>query len=225
MSPAALIESFVLGMAVMSSPCVLPLYPGYLAYLASRQEIVESRVGRYLLGVCVLGGVLAMMVALGLLLALLSISIGKALAYLIPGSSLLLLVLGGLLLLNINPLKRAPQLRSPVLRSPYGNAFIYGLFYGPVALPCSGPLVVSIFAIALTLGDALSKLATFLAFGMGFGLPLLLLSLLSGATQRWITRQLALHAPLINRVGGLLLIVIGLANLYTNQELLLAFWG
>jgi len=50
------------------------------------------------------------------------------------------------------------------------------------------------------------RLSTFLWFGLGFGPPLLVLSLLSGATQRWITRLFARHARVINLVGGLLLV-------------------
>ena len=65
-------------------------------------------------------------------------------------------------------------------------------------------LVVGIFAFSLTASESLSQLAIFLWFGVGFGLPLLALSFLSGANQRWITRQFAIHARWINAVGGML---------------------
>jgi len=55
---------------------------------------------------------------------------------------------------------------------------------------------------------------------MGFGIPLLLLSFLSGAAQRWITRQFALRARLINVVSGLLLLGVGIYDLYINWSLL-----
>ena len=72
---------------------------------------------------------------------------------------------------------------------------------------------------------ALSKLGVFLWFGLGFGLPLLALSFLSGAAQRWITRQFALHSRLINAIGGLLLVEIGLYDLWSNWELIRIFLG
>ena len=51
------------------SPCILPLYPGYLAYLSgSQQNSGSSTYGRYFLGFFVLAGVLTMMLALGLLI-------------------------------------------------------------------------------------------------------------------------------------------------------------
>jgi cytochrome c-type biogenesis protein len=80
--------------------------------------------------------------------------------------------------------------------------------------------VVSIFALSFTAVEALSKLNLFFWFGMGFGIPLLLLSFLSGAAQRWITRQFAMRARLINVVSGLLLLGVGAYDLYVNWSLL-----
>jgi len=161
--------------------------------------------------------------ALGLFIALISVSVGQALAVAIPLADLLIIGLGVLLLLNRNPFKRLPQIQVPILSNPYANAFVYGLLYGPIALPCSGPLVVGIFALSLTAGEALGKLNVFLWFGLGFGLPLLLLSFLSGAAQRWITRQFAVHARKINIAAGVLLVGIGIYDLWSNWELIQAF--
>ena len=172
-----------------------------------------------------LAGVLVMMLVLGLVIALLSVSVGRALSLVIPLADLLIISLGVLLLLDKNPFKRLPQVQAPVLRNPNANAFFYGTLYGPIALPCSGPLIVGIFAISLTAGEAFSKLGVFFWFGLGFGLPLLALSLISGAYQRSITRWLAQHARLVNRIGGTLLVGIGLYDLWVNWELLQVFIG
>jgi len=203
-----------------TSPCVLPLYPGFLAYISGGQAGLQNKTSRYFLGFFVLAGVLTMMLALGGIIALLSVSIGKALSIVIPIADLIIILFGILLLLNINPFKSLPQVQVPVLSHPFVNAFIYGLLYGPIALPCSGPLVVSIFALSLTAVEALSKLNIFFWFGMGFGIPLLLLSFLSGAAQRWITRQFAMRARLINLVSGILLLSVGIYDLSINWRLI-----
>ncbi|MCB0163789.1 MAG: hypothetical protein KDI79_06160 [Anaerolineae bacterium] len=222
----AIFTSISLGLLATTSPCVLPLYPGYLAYLSGGQAALDNRqYGRYFLGFFVLAGVLAMMLGLGLIIALLSLSIGRALSILIPLADLLIISLGVMLLLNYNPFKQLPQMQVPGLSNPYLNAFTYGLLYGPIALPCSGPLVVGIFAYSLSAGQALSQLSIFLWFGVGFGLPLLALSFLSGASQRWITRQFAVHARIVNLIGGLLLVGIGLYDLWANWEVIALFWG
>lgn len=214
-----ILTSLCLGLLASFSPCIIPLYPGYLAYL-SGASTDHLRKGRHFLGFFVLAGVLTMMLILGLLIALLSISVGQALSVIIPIADLLLITLGILLLLDKNPFKALPQIKIPVLQNPYFNAFVYGLLYGPIALPCSGPLVVSIFAISLTAAETFSRLNVFLWFGLGFGLPLLALSLISGSLQRTITRWLATHSRLINIIGGVLLIGIGVYDFIVNLDLI-----
>ena len=214
-----MLTSIGLGLLASFSPCVLPLYPGYLAYLSGTHDNAKGK-ARYFLGFFVLAGVLLMMLALGLVIALLSISIGRALSIIIPLANLLLITLGVLLLFDKNPFKTIPQVKIPLLQNPFLNAFIYGLLYGPIALPCSGPLVVGIFAISLTAGEAFRQLSVFFWFGVGFGLPLLILSLISGALQRNITLWLARHSRLVNLVGGVLLIGIAIYDMWVNWELI-----
>ena len=164
------IPSILLGLLTTTSPCILPLYPGFLAYLSGQSELGLGR-QRYYLGLFVLAGVLTMMLALGGLIALLAVPIGSVLVYVIPIADLIILLLGIMLLLDRNPFKTLPQIQLPVLKHAYLNAYAYGLLYGPIAIPCSGPLVVSIFALSLTTGEAASKLWVFLWFGIGLGLP------------------------------------------------------
>jgi cytochrome c-type biogenesis protein len=214
------LTSLLLGMLTTTSPCILPLYPGFLAYLSAQGELGRRK---YLLGLFVLLGVLSMMVALGGLIALLAIPVGRMLVYLLPLADLLILLLGILLLLNRNPFAAIPQIQVPVLRHPYANATVYGLLYGPIALPCSGPMVVSIFALSLTAGEAARQLWTFFWFGLGLGVPLLILSFLSAALQRQLTALFARHRRIVNAVGGLLLVGVAAYDLSQNWGLLKLF--
>jgi cytochrome c-type biogenesis protein len=216
--------SFSLGLLATASPCVLPLYPGFLAYLSAQTDSAPGR-SRYLLGLFVLAGVLTMMLALGAVIALLSVSIGRALAVIIPLADGVILLFGVLLLLDRNPFKSLRTVRFRSLRNPHANAYTYGLLYGPVALPCSGPLVVAIFALSLTVGEAAGKMWVFLWFGLGFGVPLLALSLISGVLQRSLTLLFARHSRIINVVGGLLLIGVATFDLWQNWEMLSLYYS
>jgi cytochrome c-type biogenesis protein len=218
------LTSFTFGLLATASPCVLPMYPGFLAYLSGQVGAGQGRI-RYLLGAFVLAGVLTAMLALGALIALLSVSIGRVLAIVIPAAIVAIASLGILLLLDRNPFYRLPQIQVPLLRRPSLNAYAYGLLYGPIAMPCSGPLVVAIFVYSVTLGDTLGPLWAFLWFGLGFGVPLLAISLLSGAVQRDLTRWFARHRRVINLAGGLLLIAIAAYALADNWEMLQLYYG
>jgi cytochrome c-type biogenesis protein len=216
--------SLLLGLLATTSPCILPLYPGFLAYLSGQ---AGSRMGRqrYFLGLFVLVGVLTMVLALGGLMAALAVPISSTMAFVVPLADFVILLLGILLLLDRNPFKMIPQIRIPVLRHPFLNAYTYGLLYGPITLPCSGPLVVGIFALSLTVAEAFSKLWVFLWFGLGLGVPLLILSLLSGALQRQLTTLFARHSRLINMIGGLVLVGVAIYDIAQNWQMLQLFYS
>lgn len=212
--------SVLLGLLATTSPCILPLYPGFLAYLSGQADLGRKK---YFLGLFVLAGILTMMLALGGVIALLALPVGRVLVYVLPIADLLILGLGILLLFDKNPFKRLPQLQSPALRHPFGNAYVYGLLYGPIALPCSGPMVVSIFALSFTVGEAFNQFWAFLWFGVGMGLPLLVLSFLSATFQRQLTLFFAHHSRAVNVVGGLLLVGIAIYDLAQNWASLQLF--
>lgn len=219
-----IVTSLTIGLLATTSPCVFPLYPGYLAYLSGGHEKLQEGKGRFFLGFLVLAGVLTMMLTIGLVIAWLAVPIGRALSVLVPLADGLIFLLGVLLLFNINPFRSLPVVRVPALQNPYFNAYVYGLLYGPIALPCAGPLVVSVFALSLTAGELLGRLGTFIGFGLGFGMPLLLLSFLAGSQQRWITRQFARHGKWINRIGGVILIAIAVVDFTVNWDLIRTAW-
>jgi cytochrome c-type biogenesis protein len=217
------ITSFGFGLLATTSPCLLPLYPGFLAYLSGQAGSESGRL-RYFLGVFVLAGVLTAMLILGAVIAALSVSIGRVLAILVPVAIVVILLLGILMLLDHNPFYRLPQIKVPLLRRRALNAYVYGLLYGPIAMPCSGPLVVAVFVYSFTIAEAAGKLWVFLWFGLGFGAPLLAISLLSGALQRDLTRWFARHSRAINVVGGLLLIAIAVYDLVENWSMLTLYY-
>ncbi len=204
-----------IGLLATTSPCVLPLYPGFLAYLSGRSG-PTSGATRRLLGFAVLAGVLTMMLALGAVIAALSISIGRALTVLLPIADGAILLMGLALLAGRNPFKRLPGIRIGGTRRPLVEAYIYGLLYGPIALPCCGPLVVAIFAVSVTVGEAWAGLWVFLWFGLGLGLPLLVLSLLSDPLQRRLPGLTPRPGRAIERIGGLLLIGVAVYDLAQN---------
>lgn len=222
----SILTSIGIGLLATTSPCVFPMYPGYLAYIsASREDSDKLSITKYFLGFFVLLGVLTMMLFLGAVIAALSVSIGSALSIVVPLADLILIVLGVLLIADRNPFKSIPQIQVPAFKHPFANAFIYGLLYGPIALPCSGPLVVSIFAISLQSSAFLDRLGTFLWFGLGFGLPLLVLSFLGGALARPITRFFARHSRWVNLVSGLIILGLGVYDLFINWDFITTALG
>ena len=217
-------SAFSIGLLATLSPCALPLYPGFLAYLAAGGSRRPGGVARWL-GLFVLAGVLTMMLALGALIAALSVAVGQVLVFLTPLADLAVIALGIALLLGRNPFARLPTLSAGAGRSPAGSAYVYGLLYGPIALPCSGALLVSIFTLSLSVGSFAEKLLFFLAFGLGFGVPLLAISLLAEGRQRALMDAFTRHYAVVSRVAGIILIAVGAWDLSVNLPTVLLYLG
>jgi cytochrome c-type biogenesis protein len=213
-----LVAVFAAGLASAASPCLLPLYPGFLAYLSANAGSLAGRRATGLLGLLVLAGLLTTMVLLGTVLVVVSVPIGRVASLLVPIVDGLLLALGILLLAGRNPFNRLPGLQVPLVRNPYGQAYVYGIMLGPIALPCAGPFLAALLAVSVGLGDAVLRMGTFVVFGLGFGLPLVVLSLLAGARQRSIVGWVTAHHRPIEVIAGFILIAVALWDLRENWD-------
>ena len=127
-------------------------------------------------------------------------------------------MLGLLLLAGRNPFNRLPGMQVPLVSNPYAQAWIYGVMLGPIALPCAGPFLAALLAVSVGFGDAVARLGTFVVFGLGFGLPLVLLSLLAGTQQRAIVRFVLDRHRAIELLSGAILIAVALYDLRENWD-------
>ncbi len=213
-----LVAVFAAGLASAASPCLLPLYPGFLAYLSANAGSLAGRRATGLLGLLVLAGLLTTMIVLGAILVVVSVPIGRVASLLVPIVDAFLIILGVLLIAGRNPFNRLPGLGVPIVRNPFGQAFVYGLMLGPIALPCAGPFLAAMLAVSVGFGDVVLRLGTFVVFGLGFGLPLVALSLLAGARQRSIVRFVMSHHRAIEVVSGVVLIAVALWDVRENWD-------
>ncbi len=209
---------FLAGLASAASPCLLPLYPGFLAYLSANAGALSGRRAAGLLGLLVLAGLLTTMVLIGALLFVVAIPVGRVASYLVPIVDGLLIVIGVLLLSGRNPFNRLPGMQVPLVSNPYGQAYVYGIMLGPIALPCAGPFLAALLAVSVGAGDAILRMGTFVVFGLGFGLPLVLLSLLAGTRQRAIVRFVLDRHRAIEVISGVVLIAVALYDLRENWD-------
>ena len=211
-----LFQAFILGnSAILTNVCILPLYPGLIAFMAGNADNERAQKATRWMGVLVLLGVLTLMVAIGGLLFYFQQSFGEILPILLPIIYGVVIVLGLLMIFGRNPFKGLSQFDAPVLNNPYVNAYTYGLLLGPMTLPCAGPLVVSAFLLGAGSASALtSSLLYFFAFGLGFGWPLVLLPFIAMPLQRQFTGWMARNTQALTRFSGALLAIIGVFGIY-----------
>ncbi|MBW7886177.1 MAG: hypothetical protein H3C34_26830 [Caldilineaceae bacterium] len=207
-----LLQAFILGnAAILTNVCILPLYPGMVAFLAGTASNGAVTRAAAWLGWMVLAGILTLMLALGALLFLLQQSFGTVLPVILPIIYAVVIVMGVFMALGRNPFRQLATAQTPIARNPLLTAYLYGILLGPMTLPCAGPLVVSAFLLgAGSAGQLLSSLTYFLAFGFGFGWPLVLIPMLAHPFQQQITRWTTRYYGVLTRASGVLLIAIGL---------------
>lgn len=202
--------SFLTGLLTpLGSVCVLPLYPGYLAFLAGTYGRDGRRFSPLFLGCTVAAGAVAGMLLSGLLvIGIFQVSLSSVLGVLAPVLYLLLLFAGVLLLAGFDPGRYLPAFSAPTARSAVIAAFLFGAFFGLLALPCNpGPLLL-LFAVSIGTPDLPANLGHFFFFGVGMATPLLLISALSSDKNRLLLLFLNRRHRLLNRLVGLFMIAV-----------------
>ncbi len=213
MDPLELLLSFGLGFAANLNPCVLPLYPGFLAYLSSGPGIENKNRLIRISGLIVLAGVMSFMALAGFVTASLGLSINSFVSVASPVAFAVLVILGLLMLTGKDIGRFFPKPKTRIMKNPYYSAFVFGFMYGPVVIPCNAPLVFAVFAYSVGVAGFIGKFLPFVAFGLGLGAPLVALSFMSAVKGAWLIKNFVEHRKVINRVAGMVLVVLGLYEL------------
>ena len=211
-------QAFLLGNgAILGNVCVLPLYPGFIAFLGGTARSDHAERSRPFLGLAVFSGMMSVMLALGWVLFELNQTFSSIFTWFLPVVFATVIVLGIMMLVGKNPFARMASLQAPVVRSPLVTAFLYGMVLGPMTLPCTGPLILSTFVLGIgDLGSLMEGILYFVTFGLGFGWPLVALPFLATPVQRHITRWLARHYAIVGPLSGALLIVVAVFGFWAD---------
>jgi cytochrome c-type biogenesis protein len=202
--------SFLAGIyASAGSPCVLVMYPGYLSFLAGRSDERSHLPWPLIFGFAVAGGVITGMLACGSLFILVLAVAGPAGRTAITfGSYILLIILALLLILGIDYSRGVKPVPLPRSGHPFFAAFLLGLGFGIIILPCNAAPVAVLFTLASSASGFTTGLGSFLAFGLGITFPLLLLAAFSQARSRQVLGFLAGHRRAIQLAAGLVMLII-----------------
>ncbi|MEP6599245.1 MAG: cytochrome c biogenesis protein CcdA [Actinomycetota bacterium] len=199
----------LVGLIGFLSPCVLPLVPGYLSYVAGLSGADETHSQRRMVAGAVLFvlGFTVIFVAEGLLFGSLGAAIRGHTLTIERVAGVITIVMGLVFLGRIPFLQR--EIKVHVLpRAGLAGAPLLGVAFGAAWGPCLTPTLSAVYTLAFTEATA-GRGAFLMAFYcLGLGIPFVLVALgvgwMSGALD-FVRR----HARVVSQVGGALLIVMG----------------
>lgn len=200
------------GVVSFASPCVLPLVPGYVGFVGGSlgAQSGTARRGRVLAGVGLFVlGFAVVFVAFGAVAG----GLGAWLArWQDPVSRVLgvVVVVLGLAFAGLVPFLQNERKVHVAPRAGLWGAPVLGLTFGLGWTPCIGPTLAAILTLSLGGGSAGRGALLAAVFCLGLGLPFLLVAL-GLERSRHVTHWLTRHRVGVLRVGGGLLVVLGLA--------------
>jgi cytochrome c-type biogenesis protein len=204
--------SFLAGVFTpLGAVCVLPLYPGFIAHLAGQLPGNPSRRTILLLGCLVAVGMVGSMLLTGFVfISILQFSLSDAIRILSPIAFILLVGISIFLIAGKDPGKYVPSNCLPEIRSPILTAFVFGFFFGILALPCNpGPIIV-LFALSVNSFSFMINLVNFILFGIGMALPLIFFSVITASRSDQVIHFFTENRRIIQRIAGILMLVIAL---------------
>jgi cytochrome c-type biogenesis protein len=204
---AALPIALFAGLLSFISPCVLPLVPGYVAYATG----FATNKGRVLLG--------STLFVLGFTFVFASygLAFGGLGSQIAAHEDLITRVLGvitiamGLIFLGVFPF--TPTLQ-PKISTTGGiaGAPLLGILFGIGWTPCIGPALATVQTLAFTEASALRGAVLSIGYSIGLGIPFILSGLYLDRSKR-IRTFIVQRGALVSRIGGALLIAIGILQL------------
>ena len=227
MTNVPIVIAFIAGIVSFLSPCILPIIPGFLAYLAgeSSSATKPSRLSIFL-------NSFFFVLGFSIIFALLGVLLNGALSYAAYAIQSWLAYVGGAIViffgLYLMGFFRIPFFESDhkmnfgkKFHSRYLTSLLFGFAFAAGWTPCVGPVLGGILGIAASApGEAFYLL---LAYAIGLGIPFLVVGLFVAQASNFINKYIT-TIKYINPIFGAILVILGVL-VFTQDLPLIANFG
>lgn len=232
----ALPVALIAGAISFASPCVLPLIPGYVGYLGGMTAAVQptgrvaatTRAGsqrgqrQLLTGVLLfVGGFSAVFLLLGVVFGWLGVALAPWMSMIARVLGVVVIIMGLAFLGAIPFLQHDRRLRTSPRGGMWG-ALVLGVVFGIGWAPCIGPTLSAVLLLSLDGANPVRGGILATVYCLGLGVPFVLLAMAYTRSTRAFS-FLQRHRRTITRLGGILLVALGLA-LVTGLWDIFATW-
>lgn len=229
LSLIGVMTAFAAGIISFLSPCVLPLVPGYVSFVAgsSLEDMRDgeaSRLQALLLATTFVAGFSVVFVSLGASATYLG---GMLLTYkyelgIVAG---VVVTLFGLHMLGLTPFNLMNSEARFHIDMPGGralSAFFLGIAFAFGWTPCIGPVLGAILTLSASTADVAKGAMLLAVYSVGLGVPFLLAAMFTGTLLKRL-RSLGKAGRRLQQAAGGLLVGMGLL-MVTGQLEVIAYW-
>jgi cytochrome c-type biogenesis protein len=226
-----ILAALIAGLVSFLSPCVLPLVPPYLVYLAgtSLERFADNepqpRVKRETVFAALLfvAGFSTVFVALGASASVIG-SVVRAYSYHLSMVAGVAIIIMGLHFLGLTRIPWLMQTKKLEVGKPVGlwGAYVMGLAFAFGWTPCIGPILATILAVAAAEATVAKGAGLLAVYSLGLGIPFVIAAFFVEPFAKFMTR-FRRHMVHVERVMGILLVLTGVAFL-TGFVTTASFW-
>ena len=210
-----LAAAFLSGLYIATSPCIFPLLP---LFLIRSLGSADDRSRSVIVTIALTAGILS---SLAIYFAI-SGFIGR---YILQNYTILQAILGGIVIflgvvtvssslkekLRLNSLSIGSQPEKPTGLS---GVFVVGFGYSLLAAPCSGPVIIFLFALFGGQPEVSVQVVMFVLLSIAVMIPYFAIALVTGEARTRVAMQIANSAKILEYLVGGLLIVVGIILIY-----------
>ena len=216
------------GLISFFSPCVIPLLPLYMGYLAGNAKektkdgkIIYKRKKVFLYTLLFVLGISTSFFILGLSFTAIGTFFKKykSIIAIIGGVIIIILGLFQLKIIKFKFLQKERKLKiniNPNKMNPL-VAFLMGFLFSFAWTPCVGPALSSVLIMASSADSMLLGNMLVLIYAIGFIIPFLILGLFTGEVLNFLKQKQNVLNKIV-KIGGILLILVGSYVLITNID-------
>ncbi len=211
--------AFGAGMLATVNPCGFAMLPAYLSFFAGMDEPgsrTKAVMRALLVGLVLTAGFILVFLVFGILLSSVKKQIDTFAPWLTVGFGIVLFALGVAMLRGYVPVLRIPKLDRGGESTTLPSMFLYGVSFAIASLSCAmAPFLAAVAGTSTgENGNHVNALAHYLAYGLGMGLVVTVLTLAVALAKNSLVNRMRSVLPYFNRIAGALLVIAGLYVAY-----------
>ena len=226
-----IVAAFLAGAISFLSPCVLPLVPGYVSYIAGQTDQAPEQRAQFAVRARTIGLSLCFVLGFSTVFIVLGAGVGvlgrvllgwRSELSLVGGAIIVIFGLSMLGVLRFGALLRDTRIHLDLPGGRPWGAYLLGLAFAFGWTPCIGPILGAILTVGATTAGATEGILLLSIYSAGLGVPFLVTAVFTDTIARRIG-AIGRVGRMLYKLAGVVMVLMGIA-IMTGQLTRFAYW-